>query len=662
MIRQLFTEVSCRLGLNSENVHRLKNIWLTIGLFWLVFTSRAQQESVDSVLSLPSFMVTAERIEGWTAGQKIDRLDSIHFQPLQSQNLGQTLSMSSAIQINTYSYNGLSTLSFRGTSTAQTGILWHGIPLNQAANGLLDLSLLPSGLFNEIRVLHGGGSSLLGSGMIGGSIHLGSEPLFESGLEVQAGLFGGSFGNIGGSAGFTFSSEKWVSNTRLIGKNADNNFTYTDLSGDDQRLRNARQRQGGILQDLYYRTTNGWTIGASVWLQENDKQIPATLTSKPSDASQNDRSLRSMASVKKQLKKGDLQLKTALIADRSHYQDPDSLESVAIDSKIASDVWISDVQFNHSLGSIILLNGGSRYIYTEAKSDFYENLETQNQAAVFASFLLQVPSIDWKFNLNLRQEWVDNYSVPFTPAFGAEGRIFRFISGKVSVSRNFRIPTLNDRYWIPGGNPDLQPESSWNQEASLIFNLNMRKMRNKTRMVFTVFNADVDQWILWIPDGNLWTAQNVQKVWARGGEIEYRSSFYLGATQIAFNGGYTYARSTNQKTTSENDQSYQKQLIYVPEHRYFFTGKLLYKGYSFAYNQSSTGKRYTTRDNSESLPGYSLGNIYLRKILVRNRHSIDMGLAVNNIWDVDYQSVQYNPMPGRHMEINIIYKFKNSNQ
>jgi iron complex outermembrane receptor protein len=517
-------------------------------------------------------------------------------------------------------------------------------------------------MFNEIRVLHGGGSSLFGSGLIGGSIHLGSEPVFKPDLEVQAGLFGGSFGNIGGSAGFTFSSDKWVSNTRLVGKIAENNFPYTDLSGTEQKLKNARQNQGGILQDLYYRTNTGWTVGASVWLQENDKQIPATLTSKPSDASQNDRSLRSMASVKKQLKKGNLQFKTALITDRSHYQDPDSLESVAIDSKISSDVWISDVQFSHSLGTFIMLHGGGRYTYTEATSDSYDNLEIQNQAAIFASVLYHAPSIDWKFNLNLRQEWVDNYSVPFTPAFGAEGRIFRIVSGKISISRNFRIPTLNDRYWIPGGNPELQPETSWNQEASLIFNLHMQKMRNKTRMVFTVFNANVDQWILWIPEGNLWTAQNVQKVWARGGEIEYRSSFYLGATEIIFNGGYTYSRSTNEKTTSENDQSYRKQLIYVPEHRYFFTGRIRYKGYSFAYNQAYTGKRYTTRDNSESLPGYSLGNIYLRKILIRSRHSIDLGFAVNNIWDVDYQSVQYNPMPGRHVEINMIYKFKKSNK
>ena len=45
--------------------------------------------------------------------------------------------------------------------------------------------------------------------------------------------------------------------------------------------------------------------------------------------------------------------------------------------------------------------------------------------------------------------------------------IWSYISGRVNFSRNFRAPTLNERYWQPGGNPDLEPEESYNIEAGI---------------------------------------------------------------------------------------------------------------------------------------------------------------------------------------------------
>ena len=31
---------------------------------------------------------------------------------------------------------------------------------------------------------------------------------------------------------------------------------------------------------------------------------------------------------------------------------------------------------------------------------------------------------------------------------------------RAQVARGYRVPTLNDRYWIPGGNPDVVPEDA----------------------------------------------------------------------------------------------------------------------------------------------------------------------------------------------------------
>ena len=43
------------------------------------------------------------------------------------------------------------------------------------------------------------------------------------------------------------------------------------------------------------------------------------------------------------------------------------------------------------------------------------------------------------------------------------------VVAKASVSRNFRFPTLNDLYFLPGGNPDLKNETGVQYEAGLSF-------------------------------------------------------------------------------------------------------------------------------------------------------------------------------------------------
>jgi iron complex outermembrane receptor protein len=181
-------------------------------------------------------------------------------------------------------------------------------------------------------------------------------------------------------------------------------------------------------------------------------------------------------------------------------------------------------------------------------------------------------------------------------------------------------------------------------------------------MVFTAFNSNVDNWILWVPEGTIWSAQNVQKVWSRGLEAQYRSEFSLGQVNIRFIGGYTYARSTNEARQGEGDNTYGKQLIYVPEHRYFFTGSILYRGFVLAYNHARTGERYVTRDNTESLPGFTVANLHLSKKISLGGQLLTLAADVGNLFAIEYQAVQYNPMPGRNYKLSIVFNFKKNDQ
>lgn len=660
MIRHIFTEVFLRFWIHSVSCLPMKLLLILAGFLLLYCTAASQDAVPDSVVQLPAVRVAATRLDNFSGGQKIKEFDSITLVQNKSLNLGELLAKNSALQINTYSHNGLSTLSFRGTSVSQTGIYWNGVQINPPNNGMVDLSLIPGAYFNSMRILYGGGSSLYGSGNIGGSIHLGSDADFNPHTRAKLGIRMGSFSEYGGEGSFSFSDGRWFLKTTVLGKQAENDFTYTDLSGKENKLQHAALSQAGIMQDVFFKPNKHWITGAAFWYQENNKELPATLTTKPSDASQFDRSMRSFVMASRYDKKNKLTLKSALFNDLSHFMDPDSLEPVSIDSKIQTLKAVTEFQYEQDLWTHGLLSTGLIYSYETGESDYYNSLEHRNQLGMFAMWSQYFPAIKWKMNLNLRQDLIDGYQVPFTPSFGMEGALFQFLSAKVNVSRNFRVPTFNDQFWVPGGNSNLDPEHSWNEEVSLIYENYMDLIRNNTRMIFTLYNSNVDNWILWVPEGQYWSAQNIQKVWSRGFEIEYKSTFSFHPVDIQFVGGYTYARSTNEQKQSSNDPTYQKQLIYVPEYRFFFTGSILVKGFIFSYNQAYTGERYVTRDNTEKIPAFSLGNVSFSKNISIGDQSLDLNFDVLNIWNIEYQAVQYNPMPGRNFKLSLLFNFNNN--
>ncbi len=616
---------------------------------------------VDSVLRLPVYEVISSRLDEFSIGQKVRAIDTLTLQQSRTLNLGELLQRSSSLQVNTYAHNGLSTIAFRGTSVTHTGLYWNGFQLNPPNNGQLDLSLVPAGMFSDIRIYHGGGSALYGSGNIGGSIHMNSSVDFAKHLSAAAAAHIASFGEAGGSGIVSVSNGKWYAKTTLVDKVAENDFPYNNLSGSRERQQNARLRQTGLIQDIYLDAGRGWITGISLWLQHNHKEVPATLTSKPSDAWQTDRSIKSLVSLKKSLTNGIFSVKSAILYDYLHYMDPDTIPSLVIDSEIRTLRSVTEAQMEKQVGDYTLLNGGLSYTADRGKTDYYIENADRQQLGLYAQWRQDFPSIHWKMNLNLRQDFIEHYRVPFTPALGFEGKVYRIVSARFNVSRNFRVPTFNDIYWTPGRNTDLQPESSWNEEVSLIFDMDMKAFRNKTWMIFTAYNSNVDNWILWVPEGPLWSAENVQKVWSRGFEAEYRSAFSIGDLTVKFIGGYTYARSTNEAKQEENDNAFGKQLIYVPMHRYFFTGNVLLRGIVFSYNQARTGERYVTRDNSESLPGYTVANAIISKELHLRDHLLTLGFEVANLWDKDYQAVQYNPMPGRNYKITAVFNFNRKN-
>lgn len=83
---------------------------------------------------------------------------------------------------------------------------------------------------------------------------------------------------------------------------------------------------------------------------------------------------------------------------------------------------------------------------------------------------------------------------------------------KASVSRNFRFPTLNDLYFLPGGNPDLKKEHGISYDGRRF----VRRGRGGSYSLHgeaTWFDSYIDDWIVWLPTfKGFWTPKNIKEV------------------------------------------------------------------------------------------------------------------------------------------------------
>ena len=163
----------------------------------------------------------------------------------------------------------------------------------------------------------------------------------------------------------------------------------------------------------------------------------------------------------------------------------------------------------------------------------------------------------------------------------------------------------------------------------------------------------INDLIIWIPKDNFWSVNNVQKVWSRGVEFQGKTNLKIKKFEFIISESYTYSKSTNRKELDRNDETYQKQLIYTPLHNFSVLIQLLYNKWSIYYSQNYVGKAFTTRDNLHEIPSYSIANININKSFEFDGKLINFQFNIDNIFDKDYQVIDYRPMPGRSFVIKI---------
>ncbi|MBN2633494.1 MAG: TonB-dependent receptor, partial [Bacteroidales bacterium] len=225
---------------------------------------------------------------------------------------------------------------------------------------------------------------------------------------------------------------------------------------------------------------------------------------------------------------------------------------------------------------------------------------------------------------------------------------------KLNTARNSKIPSLNDRFWNPGGNPGLKNEYAFSFEAGYSI---YHEIGNYVSLSseLNYFNNFIRNMIQWYPDSSyFWTAGNIGKVNSEGIEYSLGVKYSSGDFVLDFSGMWSYTDARDITSSETNG----KHLVYVPRHKINGIIRLTYNNLFTEWMTGFTGKTYTSADNTAMLSDYLINSFTAGYGIHPGRTSADVRLRIDNIFNRHYQTIQYYPQPGRSFLLSLTLKFK----
>ena len=618
-------------------------------------------------------------------------------------SMADVLTFNTSIFVKQYGRATLSTVAFRGTSPSHTQVTWNGMRINSPMLGMTDFSMIPSYFIDDATLLHGTSSVNMTGGGLGGAVALSTRPAETRGFNMQYVQGIGSFSTFDEFLRLTYGSDRWQTSTRVVYSSSSNDFRYRNYNkkmniyDDDRNIIGTyypveRNKCGDfhdlhVLQEAYYNTGRGDRLGLQAWYIHSRRGVPMLNVDYRSDTEyrneQCEQTFRSILSWDHWRKNYKIGARAGYIHTRQTYdfsQDKGNGDwAEMIRSRSFVNTLYGSVEGEYYIGKKWLFTANVSVHQHFVKSKDRNVLELNSQSIAQGNNKKVVVGYDqgrielsgyvsakWMpadrlgLSFALREEMFGSEWTPVIPAFFADYTISKRgnVVAKASVSRNYRFPSLNDLYFLPGGNPDLKKEHGFTYDAGLSFAVGKEGVYSPSGEA-TWFDSYIDDWIVWLPTfKGFWTPMNIKEVHAYGVELKGDLNVQLARNwQLGIDGTFSWTPSINHGDPVDwADEAIGKQLVYVPEYSAAVTGRLAYKSWRFLYKWCYYSERFTTSNNDVKtkigrvLP-YFMSDVSLEKLFSFRWGDFSVKVAVKNLLDEEYETVLSRPMPRMNYEI-----------
>ncbi len=631
----------------------------------------------DTVTLLPVVEVVEHR-EFSETGTSVTKLDKIVLKTKELSSLSQVLSENTSVFVKTYGRGSLSTASFRGTTASHTKVSWNNVSLSSPMMGMVDMSLVPMSVADEVNVYCGSASMQKSETAIGGVVEINTVPQWDRGVSAKIVSSVASFHTFDNMVQLRAGTERFQSVTKFYDSRSRNDFKFrnSDIAGGGTQVReNADYAMTGAMQELYFRTSDKSFLSAKFWWQMYDRGVPGLTTNESglqnSRNRQDGNSFVSSLAYRYYTDKSKLEVSVGDNFQLQNYLAQSFVGGVGffnvVDSDTKANSFFATATYSYAFSEKIELSARLKYDFHSVASNDVVLLNgydtTRHDYGALVSLFAE-PFGRFRCGATLRQDFYDANVCPFLPSLFLEYNFPMRWSIRASLSKNYSVPTLNDLFYVPGGNPDLLPETAYVADMSLGKKLDSRNGRFSFAAEAGANYSHVKNWIMWCPTNRgYWQPENLEKVVAYGVDAKAFASYeFLDSCLVSLSANYAFTHSTNLSAPrSENDMSIGMQLPYIPLHSANVFGRISAYGFYFFYQWNYFSERFTTSAEESgvlvSIYPYFMSDIGIGKEFLVKDFAIDLNFKVNNLFNESYRSVLWQPMPGINFAFQLSVRF-----
>jgi outer membrane cobalamin receptor len=514
----------------------------------------------------------------------------------------------------------LSSASIRGSEAAQVLVLIDGVRLNSPQYGQFDLNQLPVALneIERIEVLRGAASALYGSNALGGVINI----ITRSPQETPS-----------TQVGWTEGERK----TRIVSGSTSRqagDFRYrlgAESRASDGYRKNSDFEQYTLNGLFGYSPTEDVDVELSAYHLDYESGIPGSESWPSPDAEQEDK--RTVAALKLETPLGPVKLTARGIYEhhRNNYRDPGGW--VPINETHTIDTYGAELHAEKTLNGHSFLVGGDYYRDDLDSTNIGD--EDQEHGAVFGQFQADLAA-SMTLLLGLRYDIHSDFDNELSPRAALHIALTDVTRVRLSASKAFRAPTLNDLYWpedsFSKGNPDLDPETAWEYELAL-----EQTLGDRGRVSLAGFLRDAEDLISWQPDDFfVYSPVNVNDARIWGVEVDGRFDLCSFAT---IGGNYTYLHPKDRDTDE------------------YLLGKPRHEAHGFVALKpfNETTLRFDGRylryypEIARKEKDYFVTDLALTHAIMFGEVAVDATVSVKNLFNEGYEANPGYPMPPREL-------------
>jgi iron complex outermembrane receptor protein len=553
--------------------------------------------------------------------------------------------------IKDYGPGALSTISIRGLSAGHTKVFWGEMPIENPMLGQSDLSLLAILPGQELRFKGENRNEGTGGELLINTV----EPDFDS-LRITAYQQLGSFWEMRSGFALQLPVTRWLSTYTAAQRSAsENDFSYFNPNwgaGQNRLNRHASFELWSIQQGLFFNIRDRHLLKIEYRGDLANRQLGPLMTEWSSRKAQLDDIHIVKVEAQFDTKVGGISVFTGFNHHRNQYHDSAiALYSDNLSRVLSSGARLSGVSNRFRYGLLF------RHDWQQGQSSSYTGDQHGLHANLDLSYQINLQHAALDIIARLKHSTVNGNVSPLSPTIGLDLHSYSSVRWRLryEFSRQYRFPTLNDLFWDPGGNLELEPEEGWGTELNVGVDI---PFPNKGGSIISAFATGYYQrltdYILWAPDPNgVWFASNLDIVRAYGVEGSLTQQYKFRSCQVRLSSKYAYQRIGNLEGAETGLQH-----IYAPEHQFTGSIRIGYKDFSFRSDVQYTGRRFTARDHSSALnPFWTLGASITYSLKLPKQQILLFGIYGSNLTDTDFQVMANRPMPGASIRGSISYQF-----